>query len=122
MVSQHRVDGSMVRSKLHLVDLAGSERVGKTGAAGQTLKEAQSINQSLSALGNCMRALTSSSGRGKKATHVPYRDSKHIRLVLRGVWCVVCGMWCVLYACYMRAMRVAGTCFNTGGCSSLSPL
>ena len=100
MVSQHRVDGSMVRSKLHLVDLAGSERVGKTGAAGQTLKEAQSINQSLSALGNCMRALTSSSGRGKKATHVPYRDSKHIRLVLRGVWCVVCG------ACYMRAICV----------------
>ena len=46
---------STTRSKISLVDLAGSERVGKTLASGQTLKEAQSINQSLSALGNCMR-------------------------------------------------------------------
>eukprot|EP01035_Chromulina_nebulosa_P018527 gene18527-24246_t len=36
--------------KLSLVDLAGSERQDKTGATGNTLKEAQSINKSLSAL------------------------------------------------------------------------
>ena len=36
--------------------LSGSERVGKTSASGQTLKRPR--NQSLSALGNCMRALT----------------------------------------------------------------
>jgi len=35
------------RAKLHLVDLAGSERAHKTGATGQTLREATYINQSL---------------------------------------------------------------------------
>lgn len=32
---------------MHLVDLAGSEKVLKTGAAGDRLKEACSINKSL---------------------------------------------------------------------------
>lgn len=52
--------------------MAGSEKVGKTGATGQTLEEAKKINQSLSALGNCIHSLTDS----KKNKHVPYRDSK----------------------------------------------
>lgn len=58
-----------------MVDLAGSEKVGKTGAAGQTLKEAQHINKSLSALGNVIYALTENKG------HIPYRDSKLTRLL-----------------------------------------
>lgn len=37
---------------LHLVDLAGSEKVSKTGAKKDWLKEACSINKSLSELGN----------------------------------------------------------------------
>ena len=45
-------------SRLNLADLAGSEQVKKTGASGQTLEEAKKINQSLSALGNCINALT----------------------------------------------------------------
>jgi len=59
---------NVVSGKLTLVDLAGSERVGKSGATGQQLKEAQSINKSLSALGDVISALTSSS------KHVPYRN------------------------------------------------
>jgi len=55
--------------KLHLIDLAGSERVKQSGVVGDRLKEAQSINQSLSALGNCISA------RANKTQHVPYRDS-----------------------------------------------
>ena len=51
--------------------MAGSEKVGKTGAAGETLEEAKKINQSLSALGNCIFSLTKSQ-RG----HVNYRDSR----------------------------------------------
>jgi hypothetical protein len=61
--------GNTVAGKLTLVDLAGSERVGKSGAEGAQLKEAQSINKSLSALGDVISALTS----GHK--HVPYRNS-----------------------------------------------
>ena len=53
--------------KLSLVDLAGSESQKKTGANGNTLKEAQSINKSLSALGNVIHALTKTNGNG----HVP---------------------------------------------------
>jgi hypothetical protein len=54
--------------KLTLVDLAGSERVDKSGAMGDVLKEAQSINKSLSALGDVIAALTSGQ------SHVPYRN------------------------------------------------
>ncbi|XP_072750059.1 osmotic avoidance abnormal protein 3 [Anoplolepis gracilipes] len=64
------------RGRLHLVDLAGSERQARTGATGDRLKEAASINLSLSALGNVISALAAGNGR-----HVPYRDSKLTRLL-----------------------------------------
>ena len=52
IVSQKNEDtGSQKSSKLVLVDLAGSEMVRKTGATGQQLEEAKTINKSLSALG-----------------------------------------------------------------------
>lgn len=43
----HQSKGSDLvrRAKLHMVDLAGSERAHKTGATGQTLREATYINQ-----------------------------------------------------------------------------
>jgi len=58
------------KGTLYLVDLAGSERVRKSNVAGDQLKEAGFINKSLSALGNVMEALD------RKASHIPYRDSK----------------------------------------------
>jgi len=69
-VSTAKKDGAIARAKLHLIDLAGSERVSKTDATGQRLKEAQNINKSLSALGDVIASL------GKKASHVPFRNSK----------------------------------------------
>ena len=74
-VRQTRKEGGRKQGKLNLVDLAGSEKVGKTGASGETLEEAKKINQSLSALGNVINALTE----GKK--HVPFRDSKLTRIL-----------------------------------------
>jgi Kinesin motor domain len=68
---QHQV------GKLNLVDLAGSERVRLSGATGQRLEESKKINQSLSALGNVIAALTDPKGR----QHIPYRDSKLTRLL-----------------------------------------
>eukprot|EP00736_Rhodelphis_marinus_P012294 Rmarinus@m.21010 len=77
-IEQREADGSSKVGRLNLVDLAGSEKVGRTGAEGQTLKEAQNINRSLSALGNCIAALVSSDPKRK---HVPFRDSKLTRIL-----------------------------------------
>jgi hypothetical protein len=56
--------------QLSFVDLAGSERVKKSGSSGSQLKEAQSINKSLSALGDVISALSSG------GQHIPYRNHK----------------------------------------------
>ncbi|CAI9780861.1 unnamed protein product [Fraxinus pennsylvanica] len=61
---------SVARGKLSFVDLAGSERVKKSGSSGGQLKEAQSINKSLSALGDVIGALSSGN------QHIPYRNHK----------------------------------------------
>ncbi|XP_044214384.1 kinesin-like protein KIFC3 isoform X1 [Thunnus albacares] len=62
--------GNCTQGKLNLVDLAGSERIGKSGAEGSRLREAQCINKSLSALGDVINALRS------KHSHVPFRNSR----------------------------------------------
>jgi len=67
--------GGTAFGKMHLIDLAGSERLSRTGATGDRLKEAQNINKSLSALGNCISALVG------KSKHTPFRDSKLTHLL-----------------------------------------
>jgi hypothetical protein len=67
-------------AKLHLVDLAGSEKwrvFDSSEMSNRRVAEMTSINQSLSALGKCILALTSS----RNPTHVPYRESKLTRLL-----------------------------------------
>lgn len=66
-------------SSLFLVDLAGSEQVDRSGAVGQTLKEAQAVNQSLSTLSRVIHKLTARTR--KHSAHIPYRDSKLTRLL-----------------------------------------
>ena len=69
--------------KLHLVDLAGSERISMSGASGGTLQETQSINKSLSTLGDVLSAvskeqkrLARGGGGSSTSTIIPYRNSK----------------------------------------------
>lgn len=61
-------------SEFYLI-IIGSERQSKTGATGEALKEGQAINQSLSALGNVIAALSE----GEK--HIPYRSHKLTQLM-----------------------------------------
>lgn len=76
MTMKNTADGSSKRGKLHLVDLAGSEKTSKTGAVGNLLEEAASINLSLTTLGRVIVALTD-----RNVHHVPYRESKLTRIL-----------------------------------------
>jgi len=66
---------SVATGKLTLCDLAGSERLKKSQVTGDAVKEAQSINKSLSALGDVIEALS------KNAKHIPYRNHKLTQLL-----------------------------------------
>jgi len=68
--SVNKTTGAKACGKLSLVDLAGSERQDKTGATAERLKEAQSINKSLSALGDVISALSTNE------SFIPYRNNK----------------------------------------------
>jgi kinesin family protein C1 len=71
LVGENSSTGERSEGTLNLVDLAGSERLAHSQAEGDRLKETQSINKSLSCLGDVIGAL----GKGNKA-HIPYRNSK----------------------------------------------
>jgi len=65
-------NGTVVEGALNLCDLAGSERLDRSGAGSDAkrLKETQSINKSLSCLGDVFTSLSNGS------SHVPFRNSK----------------------------------------------
>ncbi|KAK3287467.1 hypothetical protein CYMTET_5021 [Cymbomonas tetramitiformis] len=75
LTSTSRARAIDTSSLINLVDLAGSERVAEAGTADNVvrIKESVNINKSLTALGQCIRAL--SEGRAD-SKHVPYRDSQ----------------------------------------------
>ena len=65
---------SVRTSRFNLIDLAGSERQKQAKTEGVQLKEASSINKSLSSLGNVINALVDNAN--GKERHIHYRDSK----------------------------------------------
>merc|ERR1719277_2272751 len=73
--STNKKTKQVANGKLTLCDLAGSERLKKSEVTGDQMKEAQSINKSLSALGDVIEALT------KHSKHVPYRNHKLTQLL-----------------------------------------
>ncbi|XP_075067466.1 kinesin-like protein KIF20A [Mixophyes fleayi] len=80
-------------SEMSLCDLAGSERCNKTQTVGDRLKEAGNINNSLLILGKCIAALKQSHN-PKKASYVPFRESKLTRLFQpffcgKGIACMI---------------------------------
>lgn len=79
------LDGTskVLESKFTLVDLAGSERQKTTDAAGERLKEASMINNSLLCLGQVINSLVDREN--GKERHVPFRDSK-LTFLLRDSW------------------------------------
>jgi kinesin family protein C1 len=72
LTGENSITGEKCEGTLNLVDLAGSERLSHSQAEGQRLKETQSINKSLSCLGDVIGALGSKGESG----HIPYRNSK----------------------------------------------
>ena len=72
LIGVNHTTGQRSEGTLNLVDLAGSERLSHSQSAGERLKETQSINRSLSCLGDVIAAL----GSGKEGAHIPYRNSK----------------------------------------------
>ncbi|KAI4144301.1 MAG: hypothetical protein L6R39_004247 [Caloplaca ligustica] len=79
LIGNNSTTGEKSEGTLNLVDLAGSERLSQSQATGERLKETQSINKSLSCLGDVIGAL----GQGKDGGHVPYRNSKVSYFLLR---------------------------------------
>ncbi|KAM0327690.1 hypothetical protein ACHAQA_005985 [Verticillium albo-atrum] len=75
LVGHNAATGERCEGTLNLVDLAGSERLKQSGAEGERMKETQSINKSLSCLGDVIEAL------GRGSGHVPYRNSKLTHLL-----------------------------------------
>lgn len=67
------------KALMTIVDLAGSERVSKSGSKGMRLTEAKAINKAISALGNCIVAL--SKKRSGRNNYIPFRDSKLTRFL-----------------------------------------
>lgn len=70
LTALHPENRQALRGTLNLCDLAGSERLDRSNATGDRQKETVAINKSLSALTSVFVAI------GKKASHVPFRDSK----------------------------------------------
>ena len=75
LTALHPKNRQALRGTLNLVDLAGSERLDRSKATGDRAKETVAINKSLSSLTDVFVSI------GKKASHIPFRNSKLTHLL-----------------------------------------
>lgn len=73
---KNSLTGEIADGTLNLIDLAGSERLSQSQAKGDRLKETQSINKSLSSLGDVIYSLGKQQAQRSTQNHIPYRNSK----------------------------------------------
>mmetsp|Transcript_31397 Transcript_31397/g.47693 ORF Transcript_31397/g.47693 Transcript_31397/m.47693 type:complete len:483 (+) Transcript_31397:996-2444(+) len=78
-VGDEEDDRAVLVSMLNLVDLAGSESAKNTNATGTRQREGGKINQSLLTLSQVIQSL--SMPKGKRPSHINYRDSKLTRIL-----------------------------------------
>ena len=89
-----RKDGSRCKSEINFGDLAGSEKVNKTGATGQTLREAQAINQSLTMLGMiCIYQLINTKTETNIMTNMGILDNYMLISIYRKCHCRIGKDW-----------------------------
>lgn len=72
---EQKTGNTIQTSQLSVIDLAGSERAQGTVNSGKLIREGANINQSLLALGNCIKA------RESRSAYIPYRSSKLTRIL-----------------------------------------
>ncbi|KAL4281224.1 hypothetical protein GQ457_03G001460 [Hibiscus cannabinus] len=89
-------------ARLNLVDLAGSERQKTSGAEGERLKEAASINKSLSTLGHVIMILVDVAN--GKPRHIPYRDSK-LTFLLQASFSFILSLLHPSYCCAIETLN-----------------
>lgn len=75
LTALHPENRQAIRGTLNLCDLAGSERLDRSKATGDRAKETVAINKSLSSLTDVFVSI------GKKASHIPFRNSKLTHLL-----------------------------------------
>lgn len=79
IIAEHLHNSEFQLTSFKFCDLAGAERLKKTGNAGERLKEAGVINNSLMVLGRCLESVISNQSKGNNKLGenvIPVRDSK----------------------------------------------
>ena len=123
-VIQQLLTGETKESVLTFVDLAGSEMCKKTGAEGDTLKEAGYINGSLTTLSRVIEGLGL---KGKKGinSHIPFRDSSLTKLLKNALGgnCKTTLVVCVSSECRYKEETLSTLRFATrAACITCQPV
>ena len=85
LMHDNDLDLTKYASSLHFVDLAGSERQNRTKAAGDRLKEAGNINNSLMTLRRCIEALRKNQKNLKGIINLVIWEIQYLSCLVKGM-------------------------------------